>query len=133
MSVDGKLISSINFGLTVFLGVKQGDCEEQAEKIAYKIANLRIFEDAAGKMNLSVKDVGGEVLLVSQFTLYGDCSHGNRPSFSTAEGPVRAKALYELCAEKLRGHGLTVRLGVFGADMKIEQFNDGPVSIILEI
>lgn len=133
MSVDGKLISSINFGLTVFLGVKQGDCEEQAEKIAYKIANLRIFEDAAGKMNLSVKDVGGEVLLVSQFTLYGDCSHGNRPSFSTAEEPVRAKALYELCAEKLRGHGLTVRLGVFGADMKIEQFNDGPVSIILEI
>lgn len=133
LSVDGKLISSINFGLTVFLGVKQGDCEEQAEKIAYKIANLRIFEDAAGKMNLSVKDVGGEVLLVSQFTLYGDCSHGNRPSFSTAEEPVRAKALYELCAEKLRGHGLTVRLGVFGADMKIEQFNDGPVSIILEI
>lgn len=133
LSVDGKLISSINFGLTVFLGVKQGDCGEQAEKIAYKIANLRIFEDAAGKMNLSVKDVGGEVLLVSQFTLYGDCSHGNRPSFSTAEEPVRAKALYELCAEKLRGHGLTVRLGVFGADMKIEQFNDGPVSIILEI
>lgn len=133
LSVDGKLISSINFGLTVFLGVKQGDCVEQAEKIAYKIANLRIFEDAAGKMNLSVKDVGGEVLLVSQFTLYGDCSHGNRPSFSTAEEPVRAKALYELCADKLRGHGLTVRLGVFGADMKIEQFNDGPVSIILEI
>lgn len=133
LSVDGKLISSIDFGLTVFLGVKQGDSEAQVEKIAYKIANLRIFEDGAGKMNLSVKDVGGEILLVSQFTLYGDCSHGNRPSFSTAEEPVRAKALYELCAEKLKGYGLPVKTGVFGADMKIEQFNDGPVSIILEI
>lgn len=133
LSVDGKLISSISFGLVVFLGVKQGDCEGQSERLAYKIANLRIFEDSAGKMNLSVKDVGGEVLLVSQFTLYGDCSHGNRPSFSNAEQPVRAKELYELCAEKLRGHGLTVKQGVFGADMKISQFNDGPVSIILEI
>lgn len=133
LSVDGTLISSISFGLVVFLGVKQGDKEEQVEKIAYKIANLRIFEDGAGKMNLSVKDVGGEILLVSQFTLCGDCSHGNRPSFSDAEQPERAKELYELCAEKLRGHGLTVRQGVFGADMKISQLNDGPVSIILEI
>lgn len=133
LSVDGTLISSISFGLVVFLGVKQGDKEEQVEKIAYKIANLRIFEDAAGKMNLSVKNVGGEILLVSQFTLCGDCSHGNRPSFSDAEQPERAKELYELCAEKLRGHGLTVRQGVFGADMKISQLNDGPVSIILEI
>ena len=133
LSVDGKLISSIDFGLVAFLAVKQGDSEEQAERIAYKIANLRIFEDSAGKMNLSVKDVGGEILLVSQFTLYGDCSHGNRPSFSNAEQPERAKALYEYCADKLRGHGLNVKLGVFGADMKIEQFNDGPVSIILEI
>ena len=133
LSVDGQLISAINGGLVMFLGVKQGDSEQQAERMAYKIANLRIFEDDMGKMNLSVKDVGGEVLLVSQFTLYGDCSHGNRPSFSTAEEPVRAKALYELCAEKLRGHGLTVKLGLFGADMKISQLNDGPVSIILEI
>ena len=133
LSVDGQLISSIKFGLVVFLGVKLGDKEEQAERIAYKVANLRIFEDSAGKMNLSVKDVGGEVLLVSQFTLYGDCSHGNRPSFSNAEQPERAKELYELCAEKLRGHGLVVRQGVFGADMQISQHNDGPVSIILEI
>lgn len=133
LRVDGKLISSISFGLVVFLGVKQGDKEEQVEKIAYKIANLRIFEDTAGKMNLSVKNVGGEILLVSQFTLCGDCTHGNRPSFSDAEQPERAKELYELCAEKLRGHGLTVRQGVFGADMKISQLNDGPVSIILEI
>lgn len=133
LTVDGQLISSIGGGLVVFLGVKQGDNEQQTERMAYKIANLRIFEDVNGKMNLSVKDVGGEVLLVSQFTLYGDCSHGNRPSFSTAEEPIRAKALYELCAETLRGHGLTVRQGVFGADMKISQLNDGPVSIILEI
>ena len=133
LSVDGQLISHIDFGLTVFLGVGQGDCEQQVERLAYKIANLLIFEDDIGKMNLSVKDVGGEVLLVSQFTLYGDCSHGNRPSFSNAEQPARAKVLYEYCAEKLKEYGLTVKLGVFGADMKIQQYNDGPVSIILEI
>lgn len=131
--VDGNLISSIDFGLTVYLGIGQGDCARQAERLAYKIANLRIFEDERGKMNLSVKDVGGEILLVSQFTLYGDCSHGNRPSFSNAEVPEKAIVLYEDCAEKLRAYGLTVKLGVFGADMKILQFNDGPVSIILEI
>ncbi|MCM1437918.1 MAG: D-aminoacyl-tRNA deacylase [Roseburia sp.] len=133
LTVNGQLISQIDGGLVVFLGVKQGDSEQQTERMAYKIANLRIFEDGAGKMNLSVKEVGGSVLLVSQFTLYGDCSHGNRPSFSTAEEPVRAKELYELCAEKLRGFNLTVKTGVFGADMKISQLNDGPVSIILEI
>lgn len=133
LSVDGELISEIGFGLTVFFGVGQGDTAAQAEKMAYKIANLRIFEDENGKMNKSVKDVGGEVLFVSQFTLYGDCSHGNRPSFSNAEEPSKANALYEFCAEKLRGYGLTVKLGVFGADMKILQLNDGPVSIILDL
>jgi D-tyrosyl-tRNA(Tyr) deacylase len=133
LSVDGKLISSIPFGLTVFLGVKVGDCEEQTEKIAAKVARMRIFEDGDGKMNLSVKDVGGEVLLVSQFTLYGDASHGNRPSFSQAERPERAEALYELCAQKLREEGITVKCGVFGADMKIQQYNDGPVTIIYEL
>ena len=133
LSVDGKLISEIDFGLAVFLGVKIGDCEAQAETLAKKIANLRIFEDENGKMNLSVKDVGGQILLISQFTLLGDCSHGNRPSFSNAERPERAKALYEYTAEKLRAWNVPVKLGVFGADMKIEQFNDGPVSIILEL
>ena len=133
LSVDGKLISKIGFGLVVFLGIGSGDSDELTDKFAFKVSRLRIFEDDNGKMNRSVLDVGGEVLLVSQFTLYGDCSHGNRPSFSNAEQPERAKQLYELCAEKLRATGLTVRLGVFGADMKIRQFNDGPVSIIMEL
>ena len=133
LSVDGELISQIDSGLTVFLGIKCGDCESQADWIAKKIAALRIFEDANGKMNLSVKDVKGEVLLISQFTLYGDASHGNRPSFTEAEQPQRANALYEYCAEKLKSFDVPVKLGVFGADMKIEQYNDGPVTIILEI
>lgn len=133
LSVNGKLISQIKFGLTVFLGVGRGDCRVQADKIALKIANLRIFEDENGKMNLSVKDVKGEVMLVSQFTLYGDCSHGNRPSFISAEEPEKAEVLYEYCADKLRENGVTVKQGVFGADMKIAQFNDGPVTVIIEI
>lgn len=133
LSVDGNVVSSIPFGLTVFLGVKRGDCEDLAARLAYKVARLRVFEDDLGKMNLSVKDVGGEVLLVSQFTLYGDCTRGNRPNFSLAEEPVRAKNIYELCAQKLREEGLSVKCGVFGADMKISQFNDGPVSVILDL
>ena len=127
-----ELISEIPFGLTVFLGIKSGDEQTQAEYLAKKIANLRIFEDENGKMNLSVKDVGGEVLLVSQFTLYGDASHGNRPSFTLAERPEKAQPLYEYAVNALQSHGVTVKKGVFGADMKIEQLNDGPVTIILE-
>ncbi len=133
LSVDGKLISEIPFGLTVYLGVKVGDSRLQAESLAKKVASLRIFEDAQGKMNLSVKDVKGEILLVSQFTLYGDCSHGNRPSFSDAERPEPAKELYEYVAKLLRDMDITVKTGVFGADMKIRQYNDGPVTIIYEI
>lgn len=132
LSVDGKLISEILYGLAVYLGVKAGDGEAQAEQIAKKISAMRIFEDAQGKMNLSVQDVGGEILLISQFTLYGDCSHGNRPSFILAERPERANELYNYVANLLRRSGLTVKQGVFGADMKIEQFNDGPVTIIYE-
>ena len=133
LSVDGKLISSIPFGLAVYLGVKTGDGEELCAQMAGKIARMRIFEDANGKMNLSVQDVGGEVLLISQFTLYGDCSHGNRPGFTMAERPERANQLYQKVGEELRSLGVTVKTGVFGADMKIEQFNDGPVTIIYEI
>lgn len=132
LSVDGKKISAIGFGLVVFLGIKCGDSDDLSDKFAYKVSHLRIFEDENGKMNRSVLDVGGQVLLVSQFTLYGDTSHGNRPSFSGAEAPERAEELYLLCAKKLRDAGLSVELGVFGADMKIRQLNDGPVSIIME-
>ena len=130
--VDEKLISEIPFGLTDFLGIKTGDTEKQADFLMKKISALRIFEDENGKMNLSVKDVGGEVLLVSQFTLYGDANKGNRPSFTLAERPERAEPLYEYAVNALRGQGVVVKKGVFGADMKISQLNDGPGTILLE-
>ena len=133
LKVDGELISEIPFGLTVFLGIKVGDSKEQADYLMRKIANLRVFEDENGKMNLSIKDVGGEVLLVSQFTLYGDASHGNRPSFTLAERPENAEPLYQYALSALEKQGVVVKKGVFGADMKIEQFNDGPVTILLEV
>ncbi len=133
LSVDGRLVSEIPFGLAVYLGVKVGDTDEMPAAMAKKIAALRIFEDENGKMNLSVGDIGGEIMLISQFTLYGDCSHGNRPSFIAAERPERANALYEATRDELISRGMTVKTGIFGADMKIEQFNDGPVTIIYEI
>ena len=133
LSVDGNLVSAIPFGLAVYLGVKAGDEVSLCAQMAGKISRLRIFEDENGKMNRSVQDVGGEVLLISQFSLYGDCSHGNRPGFTLAERPERANAPCERVADELRKLGLTVKTGVFGADMKIEQYNDGPVTIIYEI
>ena len=133
LRVDGELISEIPFGLTVFLGVTTGDTEKEAAYLAKKIANLRIFEDENGKMNLSVQDVGGEVLLVSQFTLYGDASKGNRPSFTLAARPEIAEPLYEFTVNEVGRYGITVKKGVFGADMQITQHNDGPVTILLEI
>ena len=132
LHVNGELISEIPFGLTVFLGVKAGDVEASADYMAKKIANMRIFEDEDGKMNRSVLDVGGEVLMVSQFTLYGDAAKGNRPSFSLAERPEKANELYEYAVKALRGYGVTVKMGVFGEDMQISQHNDGPVTILLE-
>lgn len=132
LCVSGELVSEIGRGLVVYLGVKAGDNEKQAEKAMEKVALLRVFEDEAGKMNLSVRDVQGEVLLVSQFTLYGDAKKGNRPSFSEAERPERADALYEHAVSYLRSLGVPVQTGVFGADMQIEQHNDGPVTIIFE-
>lgn len=133
LKVDGKLISEIPFGLVAYFGVKCGDTKTQADYIVKKIANLRVFCDENDKMNLSVKDVGGEVLFVSQFTLYGDTNKGNRPSFTEAARPEEAEPLYEYAAEKLKEWGVTVKKGVFGADMKIEQYNDGPVTVLLEI
>ena len=132
LCVSGELVSEIGRGLVVYLGVRTGDSEKQAEKAMEKIAALRVFEDEAGKMNLSVRDVKGEVLLVSQFTLYGDARKGNRPSFTEAERPERADALYEHAVAHLRSLGVPVQTGVFGADMQIEQHNDGPVTIIYE-
>lgn len=132
LSVDGALISEIPFGLTVFLGITTGDTEKEAAYLAKKIAHLRIFEDSNGKMNLSVQDVGGEVLMVSQFTLYGDASHGNRPSFTLAARPEQAEPLYEYAVRALAEYGITVKKGVFGADMQILQHNDGPVTILLD-
>ena len=133
LAVGNEPVSEIGCGLVVYFGVKTGDGASQAEKCAEKIAHLRVFEDEAGKMNRSVTDVGGEVLLVSQFTLYGDAKKGNRPSFTQAERPEAADALYRLAAERLAALGVSVRLGVFGAHMVIEQVNDGPVTIIYEI
>lgn len=132
LRVDGERISEIGAGLVVFLGIAPQDTEETAGVMARKIVNMRIFSDANGKMNLSVLSTGGSILLVSQFTLFGDCAHGNRPSFTGAAAPDRADALYRKTAEKIAEHGVCVRLGVFGADMKIEQNNDGPVTIVYE-
>ena len=133
LECNGELISRIDFGLVVYFGVQKGDTEEKATYLAKKIANLRVFEDENKKMNLSVKDVKGEVLAVSQFTLLGDVSHGNRPSFSNAESPEMANQLYEFFKGKLIAEDLHVKGGVFGGDMKIRQLNDGPVTIIYEI
>ncbi len=132
VEVDGKQISAIQAGYLVFLGVKKGDGKEQAEQLAKKIANLRIFEDENGKINRSISDVGGEVLAVSQFTLLANAAHGNRPDFLEAEVPSLAEPLYMFFCSCLRRYGLIVKRGIFGADMKIELLNDGPFTIMLE-
>ena len=131
--VDGKLISEIPYGLIVYFGVMKGDLVESADYLASKIAKLRVFEDENGKMNKSVLDVQGEIMVVSQFTLYGDTSHGNRPSFIMAEEPTRANEIYEYFTKKLKEQGVVTKNGVFGADMKIHQLSDGPVTIIYEV
>lgn len=132
LKVNNKIISEIGKGYVIFLGVKKGDNKENCDYFAKKIPSLRVFEDENEKINKSVMDVGGEILLVSQFTLYANASHGNRPDFLDAEEPVKAEELYLYLAEELKNKGLTVKLGVFGADMKISQVNDGPFTIILE-
>lgn len=132
LKVDGKLISEIEKGYVIYLGVKKGDSKENADYFIKKIPPLRIFEDENGKTNLSIKDVGGEILLVSQFTLYANTEHGNRPDFLNAEKPDLANELYLYVAEGLRNSGLTVKTGVFGADMKISQINDGPFTVIMD-
>ncbi len=130
LSVDGQLISRIGKGLVVYFCVEKGDSENDCTVFANKITKLRIFEDTNGKMNLSVSDIGGEILFVSQFTLAADLTKGNRPSFFNAEEPLRADALYRKTADVLNSLGVPTKLGVFGADMIIEQSNQGPVTII---
>ena len=132
LKVDGQLISQIGQGYVIFLGVKKGDTKEIADYFIKKIPPLRICEDENGKINKSIIDVGGEILLVSQFTLYANTSHGNRPDFLSAESPDKANELYEYVADGLIKQGLTVKKGVFGADMKINQTNDGPFTVVLE-
>ena len=133
LTCENKLISQINKGLVVYFGVGKGDSEKQAEYLAKKISALRVFADANGKMNLSCKDLNYEILSVSQFTLYADVSHGNRPGFSDAEEPSRANELYEYFCDCLQQNGVVVKRGVFGGDMTISQVNQGPVTIIYDI
>lgn len=130
--VDQTEISRIDQGLMVLLGIKKGDRESDADYLMDKLINLRIFEDEAGKMNRSLLEAGGSVLMVSQFTLYGDARKGRRPSFTEAEEPARAEALFDYCVDWLRGRDLNVATGVFGADMLVAIENDGPVTILLD-
>ena len=132
VSVDGKTVGSIGNGILIFLGIKNDDTRAQAEWLADKIKKLRIFEDENGKMNLSASDMGYEYLIISQFTLYGDCQKGTRPSFTQAAPPDFAVPLYESFIDLMRRDGAKADTGVFGADMKIVAENDGPVTLILE-
>lgn len=132
VSVRDEIVSSIGTGLCILLGIGVNDGEKDAEFLASKISSLRIFEDEQGKMNRAVRDIRGELLVVSQFTLYGDCRKGNRPSFSAAAAPEPAKHLYEYFVQRLRQTGLKVAVGEFRAHMKIALVNDGPVTLILE-
>ncbi len=130
--VNGAEVGSIGHGLLVLVGVEKGDGPADVEFIASKVAGLRVFEDAGGKMNLPVGEAGGSVLAVSQFTLHGDCRKGRRPSFERAEAPELASGLFDAVAEGLRAKGLAVECGEFGAHMEVESVNDGPVTLLLD-
>ena len=130
--VDGKIVGSINKGINVLIGISCDDNEEDLKYIRDKIINLRIFEDENFKMNKSLMDIGGEILVISQFTLYGDCRKGRRPSFSSAARPEVATKLYEEFIEKARKEGIVTKTGQFGAHMMVDLTNDGPVTILLE-
>ena len=130
--VDEEKIADINRGILVLFGVEKGDGEDQASFLADKTLNLRIFPDDSGKMNFSCVDIGGDILVVSQFTLAGDCSRGRRPGFDRAADPDTARTLYESYVELLNRSGLKVAMGRFAADMKVQSVNDGPVTFLLE-
>ena len=132
VTVDNKIVGKIEKGYMVLLGVGPEDTTKEADYLVQKLIKLRVFEDENGKMNLSLKDINGELLIISQFTLYADCSGGNRPSFSNAAKPDKANELYEYFVEQCRNQNIKVECGIFGADMKVELLNDGPVTIIME-
>lgn len=132
VEVNGNTTGQIGKGFMVLLGAKEGDTKEQADWLVNKLCNLRVFEDENEKMNLSLKDVAGELLIISQFTLYGDCNKGNRPSFIEALGPDEANTLYEYFMDECRKLGYNVQKGVFGAHMEVSLLNNGPVTIIIE-
>lgn len=130
--VDGKEVGRINRGLLVFIAIRTGDCSRDVDYLVQKIQELRIFDDASGKMNCSVTDIAGELLVISQFTLYADCRKGRRPSFSMAASPDVARTLYDEFVQKLRLSGLTVSTGQFQSMMDVELTNEGPVTLIVE-
>ncbi len=130
--VDGRLSGKIRIGLLVFVGVGKGDEERDVSYMASKIPDLRIFEDGSGKFNLSLREKGGEILVVSQFTLYGDCRKGRRPSFTGAEEPAAAKNLYDRLIFKMREQGIPIQTGEFQAHMEVHLVNDGPVTLLLD-
>ena len=132
VAVDGEAVSSIGRGFLVLLGVANGDTDREAEWLADKIAGLRIFEDEARKMNLSVQDIGGSILVVSQFTLLADCRKGRRPSFTDAAPPAEADRLYQVFVSALRRSSIPVETGVFQAHMDVSLVNDGPVTVVVE-
>lgn len=132
VAVDGELCGKIGKGYLVLLGIGEGDTEAECRRLADKIINLRIFSDENDKINLSLEQVGGELLVVSQFTLYADCRKGNRPNFIQAARPDIAEKLYNYFVEYCRSKGKNVETGIFGADMKVELLNDGPFTVILE-
>ena len=132
VSVENRVVGRIDHGLLVFLGVKTGDTERDAEALARKVVQLRVFRDEQGKMNRSVAEVGGQLLIVSQFTLYGDSSKGNRPSYMAAAAPDLAKSLYEGFIEACKSRAIPVATGVFQANMQVQLVNDGPVTLLCE-
>ena len=132
VKVEGKIVGEIDKGYLVLLGITHSDTKEKADYLVKKLCNLRVFEDENGKLNINIKQVGGSLLIVSQFTLYGDCSEGNRPSFTEAAKPELANELYEYFCKKCEEYDIRVEKGIFGADMKVSLLNDGPVTIIME-
>lgn len=132
LKVNNEEISKIGKGFLVLIGIKNSDTKEKADYLVNKLVNLRVFEDENDKLNLSLKDINGELLLVSQFTLYGNCSRGNRPSFIEAARPEDAKIIYDYFVQECKKHISIVKEGIFGSNMKINLTNDGPVTIVME-